>query len=183
MKFLAGIIFTFVLLIIAGLLIIYSGWYNVSALKPESGVTKWILNTTMDNSVEYHSKDIVVPELNDPKKISEGLAHYKEMCETCHEGPGMEESELAKGLNPNAPNLVKHGKNMDAKEIFWITKNGIKMTGMPAWGDTHSDEKIWAITAAVKKLYEITPNEYKSISTDKNEMETSKASEVKLRYQ
>ncbi len=34
----------------------------------------------------------------------------------------------------------------DTTEAFWIIKNGIKMTSMPAFGPTHSDQKIWAIT-------------------------------------
>ena len=180
MKILLTIIFTTMALCIIAIIFIYSGIYNVSAMRPETGIFRWVLNTTMDNSVEHHSEGIQVPNLSDSLRIKEGFAHYKEMCETCHRAPGKEETELAKGLNPPAPDLVKYGYRMDPKEIFWITKNGIRMTGMPAWGKTHSDDKIWAIVAAVKKLNEVSPEEYNSFLEENDEH--SDPNESKIRY-
>jgi len=55
---------------------------------------------------------------------------------------------------------------MNPAKMFWVTKNGIKMTGMPAWGKTHSDDKIWAIVAAVKNLNEMSPAGYDAIKTE-----------------
>lgn len=169
MKILLSVLITIIVLGLAGILFIYSGLYNVSAMNPDKGITRWILNTTMDKSVEHYSSGIVAPNLNDSSKIREGIVHYKEMCETCHEAPGKEKSELAKGLNPHAPDLVRIGSRLDPVEAFWITKNGIKMTGMPAWGTTHSDDKIWAIVAAVRKLHEISPKDYNSIQVEEND--------------
>jgi mono/diheme cytochrome c family protein len=183
MKIFSSVLLTLVALIAIFIIVIYSGWYNVSAIKPETGITKWILETTSDNSVEHYSKDINVPNLNDPSMIKMGLGHYKEMCEGCHRGPGREETELAKGLNPPAPNLVKNGKYLDPREIFWITKNGIKMTGMPAWGKTHSDDKIWAITAAVKKLNNISIKLYNSIPTEEMNKVSAETTSHDVRYQ
>jgi len=167
MKFLAGFITAIAVIIVIGLIIIYSGLYDVSAAKKESGFTEWILETTMDNSIEKNAKDIHIPsDLNDIEKIKEGSHHYKEMCEICHGGPGLEESELAKGLNPKVPDLEHSAKEMKTEELFWITKNGIKMTAMPAWGLTHSDDKIWAMIAFIKKLPGMSPEKYKSYSND-----------------
>jgi mono/diheme cytochrome c family protein len=182
MKILLTIIFTIMGLGIIGIIFIYSGFYNVSAIEPETGISKWILETTSDNSVEHYSKDINVPDLSDSLTIREGFAHYKEMCESCHSAPGKEETELAKGLNPPAPDLSESGQEMSAEELFWITKNGIKMTGMPAWGKTHSDDKIWAIVAAVKKLRDTSPEEYNSFPEESDEMEGHHADENKIRY-
>ena len=188
MKIILTVIFTFIVLAILGVIFIYSGIYNVSAIKPETGITKWVLETTSDNSVEHHAKGIQVPDLNDSAMIKEGFVHYKEMCESCHGAPGQKETDLAKGLNPHAPNLSRSGEEMSAEELFWVTKNGIKMTGMPAWGKTHSDNKIWAIIAAVKKLHEISPEEYNSYSQniDEKNMNESKVllqhNKPKLRY-
>jgi mono/diheme cytochrome c family protein len=169
MKILSTVILTVLVLIAIALIVIYSGLYNVSAINQDRGITRWVLNTTMDNSVEHYSKGLTAPNLNDTSMIREGIAHYKEMCEICHNAPGKEPSELSKGLNPHAPDLIRIGFRMDPVEVFWITKNGIKMTGMPAWGPTHSDEKIWAIVAAVKKLHDISPRVYNSIQTEMDE--------------
>ncbi len=183
MKIFLTIIFTIIILSVLGIIFIYSGLYNVSAAKPEHGISKWILNTTMDNSVEHYSKGIKVPDLNNPAKIQEGFAHYKEMCESCHGAPGKKETELAKGLNPPAPDLGESGQEMSPEELFWITKNGIKMTGMPAWGKTHSDDKIWAMVAAVKKLHETSAEKYNSYSEEHEETsEAQHSNQNKLRY-
>lgn len=166
MKILLGVLLTLVVLIVGSIIFIYSGLYNVSAINKETGIMRWVLHTTSDNSVEHYSKDISVPDLNDSLIIKIGFEHYNEMCVSCHGAPGKEESELSKGLNPHAPYLVRSAKHMDPKELFWVTKNGIKMTGMPAWGKTHSDEKIWAIVAFMKKLPDISAEEYKKMENE-----------------
>ena len=135
-------------------------------MEPGRGLVHWVLETTSDHSVNSRAGDIKIPDLENPKMIQEGILHYKEMCESCHGGPGKEETDLAKGLNPDAPDLVKWGFKMNPAKMFWVTKNGIKMTGMPAWGKTHSDEIIWVIVAAVKKLHDVTPEEYNAVQIE-----------------
>jgi mono/diheme cytochrome c family protein len=187
MKIVLSVIFTFFVLCILGIIFIYSGIYNVSAIKPETGISKWVLETTSDNSVEHHAKGIKVPNLNDSAMIKEGFVRYKEMCESCHGAPGRNETNLAKGLNPHAPNLSRSGEEMGPEELFWVTKNGIKMTGMPAWGKTVPDDSLWAIVAAVKKLHETSPEEYNSYQEEmvkeaKKLEEKSNSHEQRIRY-
>jgi mono/diheme cytochrome c family protein len=171
MKILLGAVITVLTLLVIFLLFIYSGWYNVSANEQENGIMKWVLNTTKDRSIEFRSKDITVPDLNDSSMLKEGFEHYNDMCVSCHGAPGLEETEVSVELNPTAPFLVKVAKEIDPKELFWITKNGIKMTGMPTWGKTHSDEKIWAIVAFVKKLPNMTAEEYQKMESPSGTME------------
>ncbi len=169
MKIFFSVVLTIAGLIILGLIYIYSGFYNVSAMEHENGITRWVLNTTRENSIDPRLKEIAAPNLEDQKMINRGLSHYKEMCADCHGAPGREKSELAQGLNPDPPDLVKSGYLMQPAEIFWITKNGIRMTGMPAWGKTHSDDKIWDIVAAVKKLNQTTKKKYDAIRKEMDE--------------
>lgn len=170
-KILLSVVLTLVVLLAALLVYIYSGWYDVSAMNEESGISKWALQTTKDNSIESRLEDISVPYLNDSLMIKEGFEHYNEMCVGCHGAPGKEESELSKGLNPRAPYLVEEAKEMDPREIFWVTKYGIKMTGMPAWGKTHSDKKIWALVTFVKKLPYLSAEEYEKMENTYATME------------
>ena len=166
MKIILSVILTLTALLILFIIFIYSGWYNVSAMNNESGIMKWVFNTTKNNSVESRSKDISVPDLNDSTMIKEGFEHYDEMCASCHGAPGHNQSELSKGLNPPAPYLVNYAKHMDPKRVFWVTKNGIKMTGMPAWGKTHSDKKIWAIVAFMKTLPTLSGEDYEKMENE-----------------
>lgn len=171
MKIALSIISTIIGILILSIMFTYTGWYNVSAMNQDTGIIKWILNTTKDNSVKFRSTDIKVPDLNDTDLLEMGFAHYKEMCESCHGAPGKEETELTKGLNPPAPKLVNTAKNLTPQQLFWITKNGIKMTGMPAWGKTHQDAKIWAIVSAVKKLPDLTAAEYDTLGIEEEDHE------------
>jgi mono/diheme cytochrome c family protein len=160
MNILRGI---FVLLIIEVLVIlgfIYSGMYDVSALRSEPAPVYWILQKTRERSVLYHSSGIQAPAGVSSLKPTEGLGHYQEMCKGCHGAPGVEPSEIAMGLNPGPPDLKEAAGELQPSVLFWIVKNGIKMTGMPAFAPTHNDESIWKIVAFLQHLPKISEEEY-----------------------
>ena len=140
----------------------YSGIPDVSATKPEGKITDWFLNTTKDHSIRSRAERIAVPSLSDSALVATGFEHYNEMCVTCHGAPGREPDELAQGLNPPAPDLAQSTTDLSPGEMFLIVKDGIKMTGMPAWGSTHSDSAIWAIVAFLQRLQTLTPETYKA---------------------
>jgi mono/diheme cytochrome c family protein len=140
----------------------YSGIPNVSATEPEGIIADWFLNTTRDYSIRSRAGGITVPSLNDSSLVVTGFEHYNAMCVTCHGAPGREPDELAQGLNPPAPDLTQSTTDLSPAEMFLIVKNGIKMTGMPAWGQTHSDSAIWAIVAFLQRLQTLTPETYKA---------------------
>jgi mono/diheme cytochrome c family protein len=147
----------------------YSGIPDVSATKPEGKITDWFLNTTRDHSIHSRVERIAVPSLNDSSLVTTGFEHYNEMCVTCHGAPGREPDELAQGLNPPAPDLVASTTDLSPAEMFLIVKDGIKMTGMPAWGSTHSDSAIWAIVAFLQRLQTLTPETYKAFQNSQSQ--------------
>jgi mono/diheme cytochrome c family protein len=166
MRFFGGMFVTIVIIIVIALIIIYSGLYNVSAARKPSGFENWLFGTTMDNSVERHSKSIKIPDLNSTEIIKEGFIHYNSMCVECHGAPGKEPTDMAKGLNPQPPDLSESAEDMSPEELFWVTKNGVRMTGMPAWGITNSDDKIWPIVAFIEKLPGMTGKTYDSLAAN-----------------
>ncbi len=93
--------------------------------------------------------------------INDGFIQYDSMCAMCHGAPGLPESVLHQGLYPEPPELYEEDDEWSASELFWLTKNGIKMSGMPAYGPTHSDEEIWAIVAFLQVLPNLTESDYK----------------------
>ncbi len=163
MKYLLRVAIAIVILIGVFLLFIYSGIYNVSAMEPHNGFTLWMMNTVKDNSIEHQAKEIKAPNLNDSSLVKLGFSHYREMCVGCHGGPGQSRDEIGQGLYPMAPTLAKSAKELSPSELFWITKNGIKMTGMPAFGRTHPDDKIWAIVSFLEKLPGMTKEQYQAL--------------------
>lgn len=170
MKYLLRAALVVVILVGGFLFFIYSGMYNMSAMEPHNRLTLWVINTLKDNSIEHHAKEIKAPNLNDSSMVRLGFAHYREMCVGCHGGPGLSRDEIGQGLYPMAPTLAKSAKELSSSELFWITKNGIKMTGMPAFGRTHSDDKIWAIVSFLEQLPGMTKEQYEAFDkTNKSE--------------
>jgi mono/diheme cytochrome c family protein len=164
------VIWTIVVVVILGLAggiyFMYSGVYDVAATSEDSSIMRWVLHTTREESIERRAEDVIPPAdtaLSDPENIRIGFEHYDEMCVVCHGAPGVEPGEAREGLNPKPPLLAKMKEDIPAKELFWVIKHGIKMTGMPAWGPTHSDDKIWAMVAFVKKLHELSPADYQAM--------------------
>jgi len=147
----------------AGVGLIYSGRINVAATNPHNALVYWVLDTASDRSIRYHAKGIKAPPVNDPAMVLAGFRHYREMCVGCHLAPGIQSSEISEGLMPKPPKLQEVAEEWTPAELFWVIKNGIKMTGMPAWGLTHSDKKLWQVVAFVKQLPTMTPAQYKDM--------------------
>ena len=148
------------LVILGGLGFVYSGIYNVAATDPHWAFTYQILETVRDRSIKAQAAGIKVPPgLESPDKLAMGVEHFAAHCAVCHGGPGVPKGDIGKGLYPPAPDLAHVSTHLSEAEMFWVIKNGIKMTGMPAWAD-HSDEEIWATVAFLKKLPGMTTEEY-----------------------
>jgi len=150
------------------------GFYNIGADAPHTRPVYKVLETLRDRSISVRAAGIKAPaNLNDPKRIASGAGLYTEMCSGCHLAPGMEKTEMSQGLYPQAPELWRHA-DLTAGEQFWAIKHGVKMTAMPAWGRTHSDELIWDMVAFVRQLPKMSPAQYqaviKSAPADHDEM-------------
>ena len=141
---------------------IWSGIYNVAADVPHWGVTFWILNQARSRSIAFHSLGVNPPPLNDKTLVHKAFPYFHETCRHCHGAPGHERNAFAQGLYPNPPPLSLGGvqKGLDDAEMFWVVKNGFKMTGMPAFEKIHTDDQIWAIIAFVRNLPNIYPWDY-----------------------
>jgi mono/diheme cytochrome c family protein len=153
-----------VLAVAIGLIVIFSGVYDVAATTPHVALTQDVLSTTADRSVQHHASGIELSPTYGAPDLGEGSEHYREMCVTCHGAPGADRSEIGAGLYPPAPDLSRSVSDLSPQEVFWILKHGIKDTGMPAFGPTHDDEKLWDITAFVKHLPGLTPQQYRQLT-------------------
>ena len=117
----------------------------------------------MDNSVKNHAKDIKAPNITDTALINMGFDQYTHSCIGCHGAPGITRPASAPKMYPQPPALAKAAKEWTPSELFWITKNGIKMTGMPEFGSAKNDNQIWSIVAFVKKMNNMTPEEFNTM--------------------
>jgi mono/diheme cytochrome c family protein len=146
--------------VLAAIAFVYSGVFNVAATDPHWSFTHAVLETARVRSIKAHSAGIRPPDdLVDHKRVVTGTSHFAEHCSSCHSAPGVETGEMAKGMYPTPPALTGSARQWSARELFWIIRNGIKMSGMPAWPE-HSDEDIWSIVAFLNKLPAMSEEDY-----------------------
>ena len=147
-------------LVVATAAFLYFGADNIAADAPHTRPVYALLENLRDRSIAVHARGIQPPaDLNSPQRIAAGAGLYNEMCSSCHLGPGVEASELSKGLYPQAPVLAE-AQDLTAGQQFWVIKHGVKLSAMPSWGKTHPDPLIWDMVAFVGKLPGMTPEEY-----------------------
>jgi mono/diheme cytochrome c family protein len=146
------------LLVGGGIAVVLSGVVNVAATVQDPELVKAVLTQARERSIERRAKLIQAPKLGAPAQVALGLAEYREMCAACHGGPGREPSAIAQGLNPPPPQFSRSLLD-DPAETFWVIQNGIKMTGMPAFGPTHDPETLWSIVAFLRTIDELTPEQ------------------------
>ena len=138
---------------------VYSGVYDVAADTPHTRPVSVALAKLKHRAISTRAAEIEVPELDREALAIAGAGHYDAMCKACHLAPGMSRTDLSRGLYPAPPVFpegVAHGPGYN----FWAIKHGIKLTGMPAWGETHDDDAIWGLVAFLERLPELSAGDY-----------------------
>lgn len=165
MKILLTILGCIVVAAAGGLVFIYSGIYDVSATTPDSAIVAWAVHTTSDRSVGARLGVIKVPSgLDQPATIEAGAHLFSQNCSVCHGGPGLERTAISRGLNPQPPDLFRASRVPAADENFQFIKYGVKMTAMPGFAPTQTDEQIWSLVAFLSVAPGMTAPDYSSKS-------------------
>ena len=162
--FVLGILSTIVAAAVVVLAVFGTGWYDMGARRSPDVVDRfgaWAKR----RSVPAHAPERRIPTLGDPEAIEAGLAHYATNCLPCHDVPGVEGMEFHEGMLPEPPHIDdRQVQRWSEAELFWIVKNGIRMTGRPAFGGNHSDEEIAQIVAFVRHAPELTEAEARRLA-------------------
>ncbi len=142
----------------------FGGYYSVAAVDGDSGPLVWALTRVREASIARHANGAPAIPVGDAAAVQAGARAYAKFgCANCHGGPGTGWSKFSEGLNPGPPDLKEIAKADDPGSIFWVIKNGIRMTGMPSFGKAGaSDAEIAQIAAFVKKLPGISDADYKT---------------------
>ena len=143
----------------------FGGFFNVAANHPDPNIVSWALVQVRKASITRRATDRSPWSLVDPDMIQAGsVAYTKNGCINCHGEPGVQSAKFSEGLNP-PPDLRKVVTDRRPEELFWVIKNGIKMSAMPSFdaGDPPlRDKQIWAIVAFLKMLSSVSGNNFKA---------------------
>lgn len=146
---------------LAAIAFIYSGLYDVSALHPDNPVIAWALHTTSDHSVNARLGGIKVPEgLDKSEIIQAGGKLFAEHCVVCHGGPGLKPTLVAEGLNPQPAKLFNPQRHPRMDEMYRFIHDGVKMTAMPGFGKSLSDQEIWSLTGFLRTAPGMSPKDF-----------------------
>ena len=147
LKFLAGIVFTLILIPIFVFSYVKSGAIQVATDAPDMPFERTLAHMGLDAHVDKEAPK--TPPFQATKDDFIGGAHlYREHCAVCHGLPDEPKTFIAEGMYPRPPQLLK-GKGVTddpAGETYWKVANGIRLTGMPAYKKTLSDKEMWQVS-------------------------------------
>ena len=149
---------------VVGGLVLLSGSVTTAATKQHFAITHRLLDAGLRFSVRASAAGIEAPPLEDPALIERGLACYRAHCAQCHGAPGVAPGAAARGMLPVPGNLAQSAVEWPAEWIYYVTRKGVRMTGMPAWEYRLSDESLWATVAFVRTLPALAPADYATAS-------------------
>jgi len=137
-----------------------SGIYSVAASSPHTKFTEWITHETMIHSVRTHASSIEAPAKFSPAEVRRGFCAYELHCVACHGASAVARQLWVSGMEPSPPYLLDVTQRFEPRELFWIAKNGIKMTGMPAWRNSMSDGQLWDLVAFLETMPKMNSLDY-----------------------
>jgi mono/diheme cytochrome c family protein len=145
--FIAGGVAAMAAVALVGLAVIETGAFDARASTPHDPLTAWATHTTMIHSVEHGAASVRPPARFGGDEVREGFRLYDRDCVGCHGAPGLARDGWANGLNPSPPYLVDAPRHWTRAQLYWVVRNGVKMTAMPAWSTVHTDPELWDLVA------------------------------------
>src|SRR5262249_30813864 len=134
MRFLAVIGALAIVIAIGAGAFFFGGFFDIAASTEDPGPVAWALINVRKASINHHATDKPPVKLDDKAVIMAGARAYAAAgCANCHGAPGVNWIKFSEGLNPSPPDLADVAKEIDAPQIYWVVKNGIRMTGMPSF--------------------------------------------------
>jgi len=144
------------LLIVGGAM---ASQFNLSALPEPDKMETFIASKAKHYLVRRASRVGIPPALTDMQaSITEGDKLFGTECSECHGDNGRRPTDAGRWMYPRAADLSSvEVQNYSDRELFWIVKNGVRLSGMPAFGRVESDEHIWNLVHFVRTLPNANP--------------------------
>ena len=146
----------------AVLAFIWIGSGGVSARADPGRIETVVARTMRRLAIPRAARDRANPVAVTREVVTEGMAHWADHCAACHANDGGGKTEMGLGLYPKPPDMrLAATQSLTDGELFYIIENGIRLTGMPGWGDgsEESGRASWHLVAFIRHLPHLTPAE------------------------
>ena len=161
---LKGLVLGVALTIAVGLIGAY--WFVQSGLIPANADAKpspletWMARTSLHATLNREAPKDPNPVPLTEQNLLAGVHLYAQYCAVCHGSAkgAASASPIAKGLYQKAPQLAAHGVEDDPEGVsFWKIKHGLRLTGMPSFGDSLNDHQIRTLALFLKHMDKLPP--------------------------
>lgn len=134
-----------------------------SAAEAPGAIERWLAPRLRSWSMPAAAKEKTNPIPDSPEVRAEGLAHWADHCAICHANNGSGDAEMGKHMYPPAPDMREAAtQRLTDGELFSIIQNGVRFTGMPAWGPVggaHNEEDSWKLVRFIRHLPQLSAEE------------------------
>lgn len=136
-----------------------------SARDNPSWIETVMARTARQMAVPAKAKQMSNPVPNNPETLAEAEAHWADHCAACHANNGSGDTVIGRNLYPKSPDMrLPATQNLSDGELYYTIVNGIRLTGMPAWGQGgDADEDSWKLVLFIRHLPRLTPEEEKEM--------------------
>ena len=170
--FIAGCIFVVIVGLIGAYLFVTRGWMPANADGKPFFLESWAAHKSLHATLQKEAPTTPNPEALTNDNLIAGVRLYAQNCAVCHGASDMKESNIALGLFQKPPQLAGDGVEDDPEGVtYWKIKHGIRLTGMPAYSPTLTEEQIWQITLFLKHMDSLpapVDKIWKSVPSQKN---------------
>jgi mono/diheme cytochrome c family protein len=162
--FLAGVISLCLLGLAAGWAALRSA-SGFSARERPGRVETWIARSVWAAALPANAKRSANPVANTPEVLAEARAHWADHCASCHANDGSGDTVMGKNMYPPPPDMrLEETQRRSDGELFYVIQNGIRFTGMPAWGTPGQDDAdSWKLVHFIRHLPQLTFEERKEM--------------------
>ena len=153
-----GCLTVLLILLVGGYWVVTSGMLPANADGKPPAIEKWAARSSLRATIHREAPTGPNPAALTDENLAEGIHLYSVNCAVCHGAADAKPSNIALGLYQSAPQLADDGVEDDPEGMtFWKIKHGIRLTGMPGFSGTLSDDKIWKLTLFLKHMDNLTP--------------------------
>jgi thiosulfate dehydrogenase len=159
-KVLAGVVLTLVVALIGTYLLVRSGLIPANADAPPGRLETWMAQTSLDATLLSQAPKGPNPVVLTDQNLLHGVQLFAQNCSVCHgsEKGAASASPIAKGLYQKPPQFATDGVEDDPEGVsFWKITHGIRLTGMPSFGHTLSQQDRWTIALFLKHMDKLPP--------------------------
>jgi mono/diheme cytochrome c family protein len=140
--------------------------HGLSAREEPTAMEAWIARETRRPATPRRLREARNPAPLTGEALARARAHFADHCASCHGNDGRGKTTIGKNLYPKAPDMSQpQTQSLSDGELFSIIRNGVRLTGMPAWGgDTADDDReTWELVLFIRHLPAITPEEVRQM--------------------